>query len=79
MSISVDDAVAVDVMIDDRAMHVRIRDGRTLRAPLHWFPRLAGATDAERGDWRLIGSGEGIHWNSLDEDVSIAGLLRRAS
>lgn len=75
MSISVDDAVAVGVSFDDREIHVRIRDGRTISAPLAWFPRLATATAAERRDWRLIGSGEGIHWSLLDEDVSIAGLL----
>lgn len=77
MSISVDDAIAVDVSIDEHEMHVRIRDGRTISAPLAWFPRLANASVAERADWRLIGSGEGIHWNRLDEDVSTAGLLHR--
>lgn len=75
VSISVDDAVAVGVTFDAHEMHVRIRDGRTITAPLTWFPRLARATAAERADWRLIGSGEGIHWSRLDEDVSIAGLL----
>jgi hypothetical protein len=78
MSTSIDDEVAVGVTFDDREMHVRIRDGRTISAPLAWFPRLASATAAERTDWRLIGSGEGLHWNRLDEDVSIAGLLHRA-
>lgn len=77
MSNSVDDAVAVDVTIDDDALHVRIRDGRTISAPLDGFPRLASANASDRADWRLIGSGEGIHWNRLDEDVSISGLLRR--
>lgn len=77
MSISVDDAIAVDVSIDEHELHVRIRDGRTISAPLARFPRLAGATAAERADWRLIGSGEGIHWRRLDEDISTAGLLPR--
>lgn len=76
MSISVDDAVAVDVTIDDHEMRVRIRDGRTISASLEQFPRLARASVEDRAEWRLIGSGEGIHWNRLDEDVSIAGLLQ---
>lgn len=76
MSISVDDAVAVDVTIDDHEMHVRIRDGRMISASLEQFPRLARASVEDLAEWRLIGSGEGIHWNRLDEDVSIAGLLQ---
>jgi hypothetical protein len=77
MSISVDDAVAVGVTFDDHEMHVRMRDGRTISAPIAWFPRLARASVADRAEWRLIGAGEGIHWSRLDEDISIAGLLRR--
>jgi hypothetical protein len=76
MSTSVDDALAVDVVIDDRELHVRMKDGRTISAPLDWFPRLAGASSADRADWRLIGAGEGVHWRRLDEDVSISALLR---
>ncbi|GAA2936229.1 DUF2442 domain-containing protein [Microbacterium luteolum] len=76
MSTSVDDAVAIGVVIDDQELHVRIKDGRTISAPLEWFPRLASATPAERLDWRLIGAGEGIHWRGLDEDIAISALLR---
>ena len=60
---------------DDELVVVLI-DGRTLSVPLAWFPRLLGATSAERSDWRLIGSGEGIRWEALDEDLSVRGLLR---
>ncbi|MGW9270593.1 DUF2442 domain-containing protein [Microbacterium sp. NPDC055599] len=76
MSTSVDDAVAVDVGIGQGELRVRMRDGRTISAPVSWFPRLAEASDAQRADWRLIGAGEGIHWPQLDEDISIAALLR---
>ncbi|WP_426171811.1 DUF2442 domain-containing protein [Microbacterium sp. DWRC1-3] len=76
MSTSVDDAVAVGVVIDERELHVRMKDGRTISVPLDWFPRLAAASVAEHAVWRLIGVGEGIHWPQLDEDVSIADLLR---
>lgn len=75
MSTSIDDVCAVGVVIDDEAVHVHVRDGRTISAPLSWFPRLAHATDAERSDWRLIGMGEGIHWPQIDEDISLAALL----
>lgn len=76
MSISVDDAVAVEVAIDERELRVRMRDGRTIGVPLGWFPRLVAASAEQRADWRLIGAGEGIHWRQLDEDISIAALLR---
>lgn len=76
MSTSIDDAVAVDVTIAEGQLHVRIDDGRTISVPLASFPKLAGASDEERCEWRLIGSGEGIHWPALDEDISIAALLR---
>ncbi|KJL33477.1 DUF2442 domain-containing protein [Microbacterium azadirachtae] len=74
MSTSTHEAVALDVRIDEE-IHVRLLDGRTVSAPLSWFPRLAAATPAQRADWRLIGRGEGIHWPQLDEDLSVAGLL----
>jgi hypothetical protein len=57
------------------AMIVELDDGRTLTVPLAWYPRLAHATVAERGRWKLIGRGEGIHWPDLDEDLGIEGLL----
>lgn len=76
MSTSVDDAVAVGVVTDEHELHVRMKDGRTISVPLDWFPRLVDASPNERADWRLIGAGEGIHWPQLDEDVSIAALLR---
>lgn len=66
---------AVDVRVDDEALRATLADGRTISAPLSWFPRLESASDSEREDWRLIGEGEGIHWPALDEDVSIAQLL----
>jgi hypothetical protein len=56
-------------------MHVRLVDGREVSVPLEWFPTLREATDAQRNKWRLIGNGVGIHWEELDEDVSVTGLL----
>ena len=54
---------------------VDLADGRTIMAPVAWFPRLKHGTVAERANWRLIGSGEGIHWPDLDEDISVESLL----
>jgi hypothetical protein len=72
------DATAVDVSVTSDRLIVILADGRELSAPLAWFPRLSEATDEERRKWRLIGRGQGIHWPQLDEDVSVASLLRAA-
>lgn len=67
--------LAVGVTVDSKHLGVLLADGRHLSVPLDWFPRLLKATDAERGAWRLIGGGVGIHWELLDEDLSVAGLI----
>jgi hypothetical protein len=58
---------------DDFTMWVELTDGRTLGVPLAWFPRLLNATPAERERVEL--SRTGLHWEALDEDISVAGLL----
>jgi hypothetical protein len=70
------DATAVDVTVSEDFLRVVLADGRELAAPLAWFPRLRDATPAQRTIWRLIGRGQGIHWPEVDEDISIASLLR---
>lgn len=72
------DATAVDVKVTDDQLLVVLADGRELAAPLAWFPRLAEATAEQRKNWRLIGRGQGIHWPDVDEDISVASLLRAA-
>ena len=67
-------ATAVEVTEDE--LRVVLADGRTVTAPLVWFPRLLEAGDAQRANWELLGDGEGIHWPDIDEDLSVAGLLR---
>ena len=64
------------VRCTDVELVVAFDDGRTLSVPLVWFPRLLDATAEQRAKWRLTGQGEGIHWEDLDEDLSVAGLLR---
>ena len=67
--------LAVEVSFNEDALHVVLADGREVSAPLTWFPRLAGATPAQRSNWRLIGHGVGIHWPEVDEDISVESLL----
>jgi hypothetical protein len=56
-------------------LSVDLSDGRTISVPLTWFARLLYASPEERNNWRLIGKGQGIHWEDIDEDISIEGLL----
>jgi hypothetical protein len=64
-----------EVSFDNEMLQVFLSDGREIRVPLEWFPKLRQATPEERGNWRLIGKGIGIHWADLDEDLSLEGLL----
>lgn len=68
-------AQATQVYFENERMYVRLSDGREISVPLEWFPRLYHATDEQRQDWELIGRGVGIHWEAIDEDISVAGLL----
>ena len=64
-----------NVTVSDDTLCVDLSDGRSISVPLAWYPRLLRATPAERKRWRLIGRGFGIHWEDLDEDISVEGLL----
>jgi Protein of unknown function (DUF2442) len=68
--------LAVDARFTEDSIQVRLSDGREVSAPLEWFPRLRDAKPEQRQHWRLIGRGVGIHWEDLDEDISVASLLR---
>lgn len=69
------EAKAVAVWFDSDMVRLRLLDGREIGVPLEWFPKLRDATDKQRKKWRLIGMGYGIHWEDLDEDISVADLL----
>ena len=69
-------ARARDVRLTRDELVVDLQDGRTVAVPLAWFPKLLHATDRQRRKWELLGDGEGIRWPLLDEDLSVAGLLR---
>ncbi|RJQ47011.1 MAG: DUF2442 domain-containing protein [Gammaproteobacteria bacterium] len=66
---------AENVTVTEDTLSVDLSDGRTISAPVAWYPRLQHASQAERKHWRLIGKGVGIHWEDLDEDISVEGLL----
>jgi len=66
---------AENVTVRADTLYVELSDGRTLSVPLDWYPRLLHSSPEERKNWRLIGRGRGIHWEDLDEDISVAGLL----
>ena len=67
---------AISVRIEADKFFVLLEDGREIGVPYRWFPRLASATPAQRSQWRLIGKGTGIHWEDVDEDLSVSALLR---
>ena len=68
-------AQAMTVEVTDDTLTAELSDGQTVSVPLSWYPRLIHSTPEERGNWRLIGGGEGIHWPVLDEDISVEMLL----
>lgn len=67
-----------DVHLTEDSIIVDLADGRTISAPLAWYPRLHHASEDQREKWEVAGGGFGIHWPELDEDLSVEGLLRGA-
>jgi hypothetical protein len=67
--------LAVDVEVSENTLTVHLADGRSIAVPVSWYPRLAEGTSQERAHWKLVGSGHGIHWPELDEDISVEALL----
>ncbi|OHB76545.1 MAG: hypothetical protein A2Z34_08215 [Planctomycetes bacterium RBG_16_59_8] len=74
-TVEIEAPLARDVKVTEDTLSVDLSDGRSIRVPLAWYPRLLYGTEAERAKWRLIGDGRGIHWPNLDEDISIEGLV----
>lgn len=67
---------AVNLWFTEDMLHVRLEDGREIGVPLEWFPKLIKATPGQRKNWRLVGKGVGIHWEEIDEDVSVRKLFQ---
>lgn len=75
LALQIDAPSAISVSVSDDTLSVDLIDGRSISVPIEWFPRLVHATAEERTRWRLIGNGQGIHWEDIDEDISVEGLL----
>lgn len=75
LTIEVREVTIEGVSITKHALRLELNDGRVVEAPLSWYPRLLHGTPKERGHWRLIGGGEGVHWPDLDEDISAENVL----
>jgi Protein of unknown function (DUF2442) len=67
--------LASNVWFSKDMLFVHLQDGREIGVPLLWFPRLRKASEEQLKEWRLIGNGVGIHWESIDEDISVSALL----
>ena len=76
LGVDIPEARAQSVSLSDEALSVDLVDGRTVIVPLLWFPRLWHATPRERSHFEIFGDGAYIHWPDLDEDLTVAGLLR---
>ncbi len=74
-TVEVEVPTAESIAVTEDTLSVDLSDGRTISVPLAWFPRLAHGTAKERKNWRIIGRGYGIHWEDLDEDISVENLL----
>ena len=74
-TIEIEVPTAENVTVTEDTLSVDLSDGRTISVPLAWYPRLTYASKSEQNNWRLIGKGYGIHWEDLDEDISVEGLL----
>lgn len=74
-AIEIEVPYAVEVRVTGDTLAVDLRDGRTISVPLGWYPRLAHASPEERHRCTLMDKGRGIHWEDLDEDISVEGLL----
>ena len=66
---------ATSITINEDTLIVELMDSRTLSVPLDWYPRLVHATQEERNSWKLHHESGHIHWEALDEDISVEGLL----
>lgn len=74
-AVEIESPLAVAVSLTDDTLTVDLSDGRTISVPIGWYPRLEHANHGERSNWRLIGKGQGIHWEDIDEDISVDGII----
>ncbi len=72
---NIKEPVAKKVRFDSDNMCIELADGRTLRVPLAHFPRLLNASESQRKDYTISGGGTGLHWEQIDEDISVNALI----
>lgn len=75
MSTSVREAHATDIAFQEDSFVVYLADGRSLTVPMSYFPRLLKARPEQRMSFIISGGGTGLHWDGIDEDISVSGLL----
>lgn len=71
--------LASEIKCTDDELIVSLKDGMVLHLPLSWFPKLLHATLSQRNNFEILGDGEGVHWGSIDEDLSVKGFLQGIS
>ena len=65
----------MEMQVTDEVITARLADGRTISVPLAWSWRLSEATPEQRNNFEIIGTGLGVHWPDIDEDISATGML----
>ncbi len=76
MTVEIKVPSAIGVEVSESTLSIELNDGRTISVPVGWYPRLTHATRKERDNWKIIDGGQGIHWEDIDEDISVEGLLQ---
>jgi hypothetical protein len=71
----INEFIATKVYFEKKILCVVLADGREVRVPLEFYPRLINATHPQRKNYQLIGHGTGIHWPDIDEDLSVEGIV----
>ena len=75
LAIEIQEARVQRVIVSEDTLQVDLTDGRTIIAPLIWYPRLWYGTEEERHHFEILGDGAFLHWPDVDEDVSVSGIL----
>jgi hypothetical protein len=74
-TVTMSDPKIVNIEVTDESIHAELADGRTVSVPLAWSWRLTKATPSQRKRFEIIGTGQGVHWPDIDEDISVQGML----
>lgn len=75
LAVKTTEAFIKDIWFGELMLHARFLDGREVSVPLNWFPKLRDSNNEQRNKWRLIGKGVGVHWDDIDEDISVESLI----